>query len=1155
MVEPITVEASWIDRDNSGIYFQGGDENSLGQGLGELNEDDNAEEVEVDEGSSFFLELINTVICWLLSSIGRMLFSMLELMGASLDRLIYGRLVSENTLFTFDLGVGNIYGIVAFAIYGIMSSVMVAFIIPIFSGKIVIGAWRRGDFVRSSLKEAFSFLIFSLLLLILMPFFLDTFLFLRDVLLYIVGTEGATSLFGSGSSTSIVLVLGAAANDNIVSGVIFVAAVLLNLYFLIGYVGVALSMTANFILFPLVILKMSFDRQVLKNWIWEMISCMSVPIIDSILIMIPSFLGIYASELTTLESMGVSVIQLIICYMIIPIRTYSRSILGMRINPLENSGLATASFMGMAAARGIKNAFSDSRESRKNAELDRQRAEAEDDLAQLDKGIESETFVTARAESAEHQMPSADSIQQMLNKKHGMNDMQNFLEESDKEIPFGKEQSYADELQSHINGQEDEQILLPKEAYLSPEEKLQNARKLKELNSELSKAQKNKEELQVKKNAILDDDYLSDEEKLERINSLNEAIADENNHIEGLNRQREEVMSVDDKIRVANEKKSQLEEEYQKTADIASMDKNAKESKLDAINEQIHEMDQEILGLQKQKQRMLLEEEKVALTKEPAMLRKEYVGLKNSQETLNQQREELIRQRNQLKGEQGNYAIGTKEYAVLSEKINGLDQQIGNKDQELNDNFQKQNTIVAMLSKQQSGLYDRQAYNLHERVKAQAEYDNAKERAENLQQRLKDAENSKISYLSEGTLQRRKLEGDLKAAQQVMEKAESRIGELSREDRRIASRLHEISPELNQISSTDLKKAKREQAMKRAEIQKEIASVQERMEDDPDNRQHYRRQIAKLQSEVADCNYQSARIDQLMEGICENLTTDRVKSGHSFSTSSGTLIGIGAEYERKRVAIMERYANIDNFEQPEFVGISREKRAQLYRERAMRTQKIYARRCMAGVVGAAVGGVMGVWLGSSGVTSGTLIMHSVGAELGENSALKHMARTSTSQPVDYKDIPMEFKIASDLRDNTYEGQARTVERVQAELRDSLQSDRFQQAVHEELASNNLIKVEIKKLFKKHGVTKENYESKRGELLTELRSQVVKTVEHAEEYIVEQCAGREYAALSEDVKRRIVRSVAKPNMEVFNDLCESQYLCKKWEPYYEEYFDE
>ena len=96
-------------------------------------------------------------------------------------------------------------------------------------------------------------------------------------------------------------------------------------------------------------------------------------------------------------------------------------------------------------------------------------------------------------------------------------------------------------------------------------------------------------------------------------------------------------------------------------------------------------------------------------------------------------------------------------------------------------------------------------------------------------------------------------------------------------------------------------------------------------------------------------------------------------------TSKTQTIDVGTEYEKKRAAIMERYANVDNFEQPEFSGISREKKAQLYRERAMRTQKVFTRNSAAGGAGAVIGGSAGLWLGSAGVASGSIIGHAVGA--------------------------------------------------------------------------------------------------------------------------------------------------------------------------------
>lgn len=1148
-LQPLTAEASWINRSDSGIYYQDGEDSGLGQGIGELDENSLAEEEEVDEGSGFFLDLINTILCWILSTIGRALFSLLDLVGASLDQLIYGRLVAENTLFSFDLGEGNIYGIVSSAIYNILASVVIGLLIPVFTGKVVLSAWKRGDFARSSLKEALSYFVLSLLVLVLMPYFLDTMLFVRDVVLYIIGTEGATTLFGTGSSTSIVAVLGASANDNIVSGVVYVAAVLLNLYFLIGYVGIALSMTANFILFPLIVVKMPFDKQVLKNWIWEMISCMFVPIIDAVLIMIPSFLGIYAAEITFLDAVGVSVVQLIICYLIIPIRTYSRGVLGMRLNPLENSGLAAASFMGMAAARGIKNAFSESREAKKNAELDRERADAEEDLAQLEKEEEAESYA-AQAQTDAASIPSAEDIRQMIDAKNGKGDLPDLAKEREEQNPLGQEQNYAEGIAAHIAATNDEDVPLPKEAALSTEERMQNAKKLEALDQELEEANRRKSDLEAKKNALLKDESMNPEEKAEQLAALDNAIAEQEDRMEDIEWQREAVMSVDDKIRAAYQRRSQLEEEYQETANAIGLDAEMKEEKLEAFNEQIREVDQEIAGLQRQKQKLQVEQEKSALAKEPATLRRELANLKTTNETLNLEREELVRQRNTLKAEQGNYAVGTSEHEALGERIYGLNHQIRTRDRAISENVLSQNTISDALAKQESGLHDRQAYNLHERVKAQSDYENAKSRADNIQQRLAEADAGKVPFLAEGTPQRRKMEQDLKAARQDMSKAEERIGELSREDRRIAARLHEISPDLNQPSVEELKEAKRAQAVKKAAIQKEIAAVQEQLENDRENTPAYRSQIAKLQSEVADCNYASARLDQMIEGMSGGAVAGHAKSGgHSTATN------VSSEYERKRAAIMERYANIDNFERPEFSGISREKRAQLYRERAMRTQQVFTKHRLAGAAGAVAGGAMGIWFGSAGVASGALVGHALGSELGTNSALRHMEKITTTNAVDYTDKPLDFHISADYRDNTYSGQQRTIERVQAELAGSLESDRFQTAVQEELENNNLIKKEIKVLFKKHRVNAENYNSKRDVLVRELHGQVVQSVENAEARIVQQCAGQEYAKLSDEVKKKIVRNVVKPNMEVFYDLCESQYLCPKWEPYYEEYLDD
>lgn len=98
---------------------------------------------------------------------------------------------------------------------------------------------------------------------------------------------------------------------------------------------------------------------------------------------------------------------------------------------------------------------------------------------------------------------------------------------------------------------------------------------------------------------------------------------------------------------------------------------------------------------------------------------------------------------------------------------------------------------------------------------------------------------------------------------------------------------------------------------------------------------------------------------------------------------------------------------------------------------------------------------------------------------------------------------------------------------------------------------NIIQQQIRVLFQENQVTPQNYEAKRDVLLKGLRPHLMETVERAEQRIVRQCAGKEYASLSPQVQRQIVQSVAMPNMEIFDDLTE-QYLGERWQPYYNDY---
>jgi len=919
-------------------------------------------------------------------------------------------------------------------------------------------------------------------------------------------------------------------------------------------------MTANFILFPLVVLKSNIDKQILKNWAMEMLSCMMVPVIDAVLIMLPSFIGIYGTEITGLSRLNIAILQLILCWMMVPARTHARGILGLRTSALENTGLATAALVGMAAKRGISKAFYDSREAKKNAGMDEERANMQEDMSELEQEMMADEFASARLSDVANKMMSADDVKSRAEAGNEMDKFENLQNELRNELSepseFGTPLTYAGGLEAHIASQEEDiaDMPLPPEASLTAEERMKNAGRLNELDNELDKSTEEMNALQERRNQILNDDSLTTEEKAEKLSELDDAMEDKLHQIDNINAERETVMTVDDKIRQANKEKAELEEEWRKVSEDATISQSEKNERLDAINDQINEVNSEIEGLQKQKMRMRIEQEREALAKEPATLRNEYAALQDSKETIQTEREALVRQRDTLQEQQAEHAVGSKEYEHYGEQIKRLDEQIQAKDQSLSDNVLQQQAISGALRKQYAELNDRQAYNLHERVKAQNDYDTAKENVENLKQRIAEQANNTPMQNVRDTVTGNtpeNLKNQLKNEQKNMEAAKERLASLSNEDRRISQRLKEIAPEQGSYTMDELKAAKSAYAVKRSELQKEIADTRCKMEGESDfnTKKSYKLQIAKLQSEVADCNYKSAKVDQMMQGISGSAPGMGQAKGSS-NLQSGAFTSapndVSSEYERKRAAIMERYANVDNFESPEFAGLSRERKAQLYRERAMRPQKILTSRRIAGAVGAAAGGMAGIWLGSTGVMTGAMIGEAVGSELGENRALNVMARTA-SRPADYTNRPLEVNVLADRRDISNAGQRRTLERVEAELRSSLEGDKFEKAVEAELCKNDIIEKERVSLFKKYGVTKNNYAQMREKMLPEMYSSAFKMVRNAKIKIVEKCAGEEYAKLSDDVKRKILDNVTLPGVESVQEIIHSRYLTKNWQP--------
>ena len=299
--------SQWVDRDKSGIYD--GSINSMID-----SDEEEADEPEQDSGMKWFVDVINAILTFIPIQIANALYSLLNMLGASLDNLIYGRLVSDVALFTFGLENGNVYGIIGSIIYNILRGISLLGCMTVFMANVSISSWKQGHVAWDKLKESITIFLTAALLLVMMPYFLDVGLFVRDNVLYILANEAGKTLFGD-SSTSIIAILRDAADESFLNSIMYLGSVILNIYFMLSYVGVALAMLIDFILFPFVIIKSFFDdRQALSNWVWEMVSCALVPIIDATLIMVPVYIGIFASRVgLSGKSLAVAMLQILIC--------------------------------------------------------------------------------------------------------------------------------------------------------------------------------------------------------------------------------------------------------------------------------------------------------------------------------------------------------------------------------------------------------------------------------------------------------------------------------------------------------------------------------------------------------------------------------------------------------------------------------------------------------------------------------------------------------------------------------------------------------------------------------------------------------------------------------------------------------------------------
>lgn len=393
-------DGPWTDRADQSIYDSTGDA------------PDSSTPDMLDGG--IFAELLGEFCI----GIGDGLNFLLTSFGCDLNAIIFGRVggasarTGDVALFSFDMGTGNIYGLVGMAMYGYLRNLVFTLMVPVFLYYLVGFLYSNGNpRVKERLLGMSKLFVASSIGFILFPQLLEIALYLRDAMLHAIMT-GSQSLilkvadsvgsgvnmgdnsyaffFGSGGDYNLISQFRAMAKPNgkvvFINSMLYVGAVVYQAYLAVCYISAAVCMVVLVLLFPFAALFEMVERGTISNWMRQVLGILLNPVIDSCLLLIPMFFMIIG---TAQESKGYALIALIICGCIIPARGVIRGFLhignGMGMELAGFGTIMGATSLMRSIGSGIGAAAGALAHASADAKSDKINADMTDDLADVQK--------------------------------------------------------------------------------------------------------------------------------------------------------------------------------------------------------------------------------------------------------------------------------------------------------------------------------------------------------------------------------------------------------------------------------------------------------------------------------------------------------------------------------------------------------------------------------------------------------------------------------------------------------------------------------------------------------------------------------------------------------------------------------------------------
>ena len=246
---------------------------------------------------------------------------------------------------------------------------------------------------REEAKSSLDKFIMISLFLYLMPYVVDLMIYVRDIFLYLINSMASTvSMTGSdgaavGLEKGIADIFSGMADNSWIWAVVFSASTVLALYFSYVYVGVALGMTIYFCLFPMVCVMSYTDKNLLNNWFKNVLSALLVPVIDSILLLLPVtvYNVVYGQGVHILAGL----LTLMICMMLIPTRRTVGQLLGLNMGGIGAMAGAAMGALALARSAGaMGKAIKEGREHRANAKAANEEADMLEKMGAADEAAQ-----------------------------------------------------------------------------------------------------------------------------------------------------------------------------------------------------------------------------------------------------------------------------------------------------------------------------------------------------------------------------------------------------------------------------------------------------------------------------------------------------------------------------------------------------------------------------------------------------------------------------------------------------------------------------------------------------------------------------------------------------------------------------------------------